>query len=35
VWAAILENHRNEDGTVNIPAALHPYMRGATVIGKR
>ena len=35
VWAAILENHRNEDGTVNIPAALHPYMRGATMIGKR
>lgn len=35
VWAAILENHRNEDGTVNIPKALHPYMRGATVIGKR
>jgi len=35
VWAAILENHRNEDGTVNIPTALHPYMRGATIIGKR
>lgn len=35
VWAAILENHRNEDGTVNIPKALHPYMRGATTIGKR
>ncbi len=35
VWAAILENHRNEDGTVNIPPALHPYMRGATIIGKR
>ena len=35
VWAAILENHRNEDGTVSIPAALHPYMRGATVIGPK
>ena len=35
VWAAILENHRNEDGTVSIPKALNPYMRGATVIGKK
>lgn len=35
VWAAILENHRNEDGSVSIPKALHPYMRGATAIGKK
>ena len=28
VWAAIVENHRNEDGSVTIPAALRPYMRG-------
>ncbi len=32
VWAAIVENHRNEDGSVTVPAALHPYMRGTTVI---
>jgi seryl-tRNA synthetase len=33
VWAAILENHRNVDGTVTVPAALRPYMRGIDVIG--
>ncbi len=32
VWAAILENFRNADGSVAIPEALHPYMRGLTVI---
>lgn len=32
VWAAIIENHRQADGSVAIPAVLHPYMRGATVI---
>ena len=32
VWAAIMENFRQEDGSVAIPAALHPYMRGTTVI---
>jgi len=32
VWAAIVENHRRPDGSVAIPAALHPYTRGATVI---
>jgi seryl-tRNA synthetase len=32
VWAAILENHRQADGTVLIPDVLRPYMRGATVI---
>ena len=32
VWAAIVENFRNADGSVTIPAVLHPYMRGATVI---
>jgi seryl-tRNA synthetase len=35
VWAAILENFRNADGSVTIPAVLHPYMRGATVITPR
>jgi seryl-tRNA synthetase len=32
VWAAILENFRQADGSVVVPAALHPYMRGITVI---
>jgi seryl-tRNA synthetase len=32
VWAAILENFRQADGSVSVPAALHPYMRGITVI---
>ncbi|MDO4895774.1 MAG: serine--tRNA ligase [Moraxella sp.] len=30
---AILENHQNADGTVNIPKALQPYMGGMTIIG--
>ena len=33
VWAAILETHRNPDGTVTVPDALAPYMRGITTIG--
>ena len=33
VWAAIVETYRQPDGTVAIPEVLHPYMRGATVIG--
>jgi seryl-tRNA synthetase len=32
VWAAIMENFRQEDGSVAIPAVLHPYIRGTTVI---
>lgn len=32
--AAILENYQNEDGTVNIPEALVPYMNGMTKITK-
>ena len=35
VWAAILENFRQADGSVAIPAALHPYMRGMTAIHPR
>ena len=31
---AFLENNLNEDGSVNIPKALQPYMGGKTVIGK-
>ncbi|KRM97363.1 seryl-tRNA synthetase [Liquorilactobacillus aquaticus DSM 21051] len=30
--AAILENYQNEDGTVNVPQALQPYMHGVEVI---
>jgi seryl-tRNA synthetase len=33
VWAAIVENFRQPDGSIAIPEALHPYMRGTTVIG--
>ena len=32
VWAAILENFRQPDGSVAIPEALQPYMRGAKKI---
>jgi seryl-tRNA synthetase len=33
VWAAILETHRQPDGSVTVPEPLHPYMRGITQIG--
>ena len=33
VWAAVVETHRQADGTVAVPEVLQPYMRGATVIG--
>ena len=32
VWAAIVENYREPDGSVTVPAVLHPYMRGITRI---
>ncbi len=32
VWAAVVETHRQPDGTVAIPEVLQPYMRGATSI---
>ena len=32
VWAAIIENYRNDDGSVTVPEVLHPYMRNITVI---
>jgi seryl-tRNA synthetase len=28
VWAAIIENYRNADGSVTVPEVLRPYMRG-------
>lgn len=35
VWAAILENYRQADGSVRVPEALRPYMRGIEVIEPR
>ncbi len=35
VWAAIIENFRQPDGSVAIPEVLQPYMRGATVIAAK
>jgi len=32
VWAAIIENYRNDDGSVTVPDVLRPYMRGITRI---
>jgi seryl-tRNA synthetase len=32
VWAALVETHRQSDGSITIPSALHPYFRGATTI---
>jgi seryl-tRNA synthetase len=32
VWAALVETYRQPDGSVRIPEALKPYMRGAEVI---
>jgi seryl-tRNA synthetase len=32
VWAAIVENYRQADGSVRVPDALLPYMRGLTTI---
>jgi seryl-tRNA synthetase len=32
VWATVVEVNRQVDGTVAIPEALQPYMRGATAI---
>ncbi|MCL2629755.1 MAG: serine--tRNA ligase [Alphaproteobacteria bacterium] len=33
--AAVIENHQNEDGSVNVPKALQPLMGGRKVIGGR
>ena len=29
---AVLENYQNEDGSVTVPEALHPYMGGLELI---
>lgn len=33
LWAAIVENYQQEDGSILIPTALVPYMNGQTKIG--
>lgn len=33
VYAALLETYQNPDGTVDIPPALRPYMKGLTKLG--
>ena len=33
VWAALVETHRQPDGSVAVPDALRPYMRGLERIG--
>jgi seryl-tRNA synthetase len=35
VLIAIMENYQREDGTVEVPEVLRPYMGGKTVIGKQ
>ncbi|MDQ1395141.1 MAG: seryl-tRNA synthetase [Acidimicrobiaceae bacterium] len=32
VWAAIVESHRQADGSIRVPEGLLPYFRGATAI---
>lgn len=32
IWAALVETYRQPDGSVEIPACLHPYFRGSTSI---
>jgi len=29
---AVLENHQNEDGSINVPEALQPYLGGVAVL---
>ena len=33
VWAALVETHRQPDGSIAVPEILHPYLRGITSIG--
>ena len=35
VWAAIIENHRRVDGSIALPEALWPYLRGHREIPAR
>ena len=34
-WAAVVETHRQPDGTVRVPDVLRPYLGGLDVIGPR
>jgi seryl-tRNA synthetase len=33
VWAALVETHRQPDGSIAMPEALHPYLRGVQRFG--
>ena len=33
VWATIIENRRQADGSILVPPVLRPYIRGIDVIG--
>jgi seryl-tRNA synthetase len=35
VWAALVEQGRQGDGSVELPAVLRPYLRGITTIPAR
>ncbi len=35
VWAALVETHHQQDGSVRVPEVLRPYMRGIEVISPR
>ena len=35
VYASLLENHQNADGSVNVPPALRPYLGGLEKIEKQ
>lgn len=35
VLIAIMENYQQEDGTIEVPEVLRPYMGGRTVVGKQ
>ncbi|MGL4951631.1 MAG: serine--tRNA ligase [Mycoplasma sp.] len=34
LWVAVVENYQNEDGTINVPEVLIPYMNGINKITK-
>lgn len=35
VWAALLENFQQQDGSIHVPEALVPYLQGLDVIGRK
>jgi seryl-tRNA synthetase len=32
ILIALLENHQNADGSINVPAALRPYLGGLALL---